>query len=90
MRIIWFPADGNTYPWEDIASLTQNYVSQAKPLLGADVQADDGKMALLLTLPSARLDLGREDRRPMLPSFKTNASVEFSTFQCILKSVEFF
>ena len=85
MRIIWFPADGNTYPWEDIASLTQNYVSQAKPLLGADVQADDGKMALLLTQPS-----GREDRRPMLPSFKTNASVEFSTFQCILKSVEFF
>ena len=85
MRIIWFPADGNTYPWEDIASLTQNYVSQAKPLLGADVQADDGKMALLLTQPS-----GREDQCPMLPSFKTNASVEFSTFQCILKSVEFF
>ena len=66
MRIIWFPADGNTYPWEDIASLTQNYVSQAKPLLGADVQADDGKMALLLTLPSAQLDSTRDARTDAL------------------------
>ena len=67
MRIIWFPADGNTYPWEDIASLTQNYVSQAKPLLVADVQADDGKMALLLTLPSAQLDSTRLGMRGPTP-----------------------
>ena len=67
MRIIWFPADGNTYPWEDIASLTQNYVSQAKPLLGADVQADDGKMALLLTLLFARPSSARLGTRRSTP-----------------------
>ena len=69
MRIIWFPADGNTYPWEDIASLTQNYVSQAKPLLGADVQADDGKMALLLTRWLSSTRLGTREPMPYVTFF---------------------
>ena len=74
MRIIWFPADGNTYPWEDIASLTQNYVSQAKPLLGADVQADDGKMALLPKLRSAKTRDARTDALCYLLLKPTRAS----------------